>query len=269
MLPRSFTASDLAGVMRLSAAANWNQTEQDWLRILHLEPEGCFAIEADGRLVSTATTYCYGEELAWIGMVLTDPEYRGRGFAHRLMEQAVAFARRRGVRWIKLDATDMGRPLYARLGFLDQYSVERWMRPPAAIDPAPVDAFRFPASLDLQAFGADRSRLVESLAGADAASSGDAYAMGRSGSRAAYFGPCVARHPADAERLARWFLARHASQSICWDLMPDNAPAVDLARELGFAPLRRLTRMALPALPAPAIPEHRRLVYALAGFEYG
>jgi len=51
--------------------------------------------------------------------------------------------------------------------------------------------------------------------------------------------------------------------------MPDNAPGVGLARELGFAPLRRLTRMALPALPAPAIPEHPRLVYALAGFEYG
>jgi GNAT superfamily N-acetyltransferase len=269
VLLRNFTANDLPALMSLSSQANWNQTEEDWLRISQLEPEGCFGLEADGRLAATATTYCYGEDLAWIGMVLTDPAYRGRGFARALMEEAMAFARRRGVRWMKLDATDMGRPLYSKLGFLDEYAVERWMRPPAPVEAAPVDPFGFPAPLDLEAFGVNRSHLVESLARAEAASCGDAYAIGRSGSRAAYFGPSVARRLEDARRLARWFLSRHAAEAIFWDVIPDHTQAVDLARELGFAPVRRLTRMALATRPSPAIPEHRNLVYALAGFEFG
>jgi len=57
--------------------------------LLELAPQTCFGIEQDRRLVSTATLVCYGRRLAWIGMVLTHPEYRGRGFAHALEIHAV------------------------------------------------------------------------------------------------------------------------------------------------------------------------------------
>jgi hypothetical protein len=66
----------LAAAMRLKELARWNQTEADWRRLLRLEPRGCFAAWLDGRIVATTTTTTYGRELAWIGMVLVDPEYR-------------------------------------------------------------------------------------------------------------------------------------------------------------------------------------------------
>lgn len=273
VLIRPLRREDIPQAMRLKEAAGWNQTEADWLNLIELAPEGCFALETDGRLVSTATVVCYGRELAWIGMVLTDPEYRGRGFARRLMECALAYAHRKGVAWIRLDATDMGRPLYQRLGFEDEAIVERWAagpRPPRA-EPGCLYPFELDEELDREAFGADRRSVLERLARWEAVSlPGCAYAMGRPGSKAFYFGPCVSRSPEAAQRLLECFLARHAGETVFWDLFPANRAAVELARACGFEPQRRLVRMVLRgAADGPPPAGNDRLVYGIAGFEYG
>jgi len=259
--------------MRLKEAAGWNQTEADWERVLALEPQGCFAIEYDGQVRATTTAVCFGQELAWVGMVLTDAPYRGRGFARRLMGHTLAYLRRKRVAWIKLDATDMGRPLYERLGFQDEGTIERWIRPAGALTPQSgiVERFDFDAALDRKAFGADRSRLLHVLAGIESASIAEmGFAMGRPGARAAYFGPCVARSADGARKLLQWFLEQHAEESVCWDILPANADAVALAREFGFTPVRRLARMVLAGVDnPPALCNDDALVYAPAGFEFG
>src|SRR5262249_6211155 len=146
-----------------------------------------------------------GRRLAWIGMVLTDPAYRRRGFARLLMEHAIEHLVAKGVEWIKLDATDMGAPLYRQLGFEDECSIERWGRAPgsaAQVSSPPEADAAMPSDLDLPAFGADRSTLLSVLSPLGcAAISGEAFALGRPGSRAAYFGPCVSRSSQSAERL--------------------------------------------------------------------
>ena len=156
---RLLTSADIPQAMLLKQAAGWNQTEQDWLRVLELEPEGCFGIERDGRLVATTTTTCYGRELAWIGMVLTAPEFRGQGLASSLMRSALEFLDGRQIQWVKLDATSMGSGVYRKLGFEDECPVERWLRSAA---PAKASSLAEPgkwdAALDRRAFGADRRR---------------------------------------------------------------------------------------------------------------
>lgn len=49
--------------------------------------------------------------------VYVAPEFRRHGLARRLMEQIVAWAPGQGIERIALHASDMGRPLYASLGF--------------------------------------------------------------------------------------------------------------------------------------------------------
>lgn len=264
-------AHHVAAAMRLNRAAGWNQTEADWLRLLELEPEGCFGLFRDGLLVSTATVVCYGRKLAWIGMVLTDPEFRGRGYARRLMEHALAFAQARGVEWIKLDATAMGRPLYRKLGFEDEGPVERWAAVAPAAARSAAGEYGPDPELDTLAFGADRSRLLARLArGPAAAVAGMGFAFARPGSLAAYFGPCVARSAEAARNLLQWFLERHAGQPVFWDLLPANEAAVALAREFGFERRRELVRMVRPGPAAAGSFEHDdSMVYAIAGFEYG
>jgi hypothetical protein len=257
--------------MRLKEAAGWNQTETDWLTLMRLAPETCFGLECDGALVATTTAVLYERKLAWIGMVLTHPDYRRRGFGHRLMEHAIAALAVRQVEWIKLDATEMGARLYRELGFEDTGPIERWSRPPGTpAESAVVQAADW-LSLDRPAFGADRSALLAELAPLGAASVGrEAYAMGRPGSNAAYFGPCVSNSPEAARELLVWFLAWHPDEPVYWDLLPTNTEAVRLARAFGFEPLRRLLRMVRRGRPGGAPLERDDAhVFAIAGFEYG
>ncbi len=271
---------DAPAAMRLSTAAGWNQTECDWRRIMELEPEGCFGLVADDELVATATTTCYGRELAWIGMVLTDPAYRGRGYARKLMEHSLEYLQERRVAWVKLDATDMGRPLYEHLGFADETRIERWKlsEAPASVGPSGLrpgfgqapEEFRLDPALDREAFGADRAALIEKLSGIEAASSGGGYALGRPGRVAQFFGPCVARNPEDAQRLLGWFLSRHPGEAVYWDLLPENREARRIAEEFAFERQRQLVRMAMRGHGEPAPFAHNDCcVYAIAGFEYG
>ena len=129
---RLLTPADLPALLHLSRSASWNQTAEDWARLIALQPSGCFGIELDGTLAASATVVCYPPDLAWLGMVLTLPEYRGRGLARRIVEHAIAYSGRRTVR---LDASAMGQPLYESLGFVEECAVERWLR-----DPAPAAA---------------------------------------------------------------------------------------------------------------------------------
>ncbi|MBI1894996.1 MAG: GNAT family N-acetyltransferase [Acidobacteria bacterium] len=261
---RLLTPADLPDLMELKAAAGWNQTERDWLMMLRLQPDGCFGIELDSHIVASTVALHYGE-LAWIAMVLTLPDYRGRGLARELMRRALEFSAGRPAR---LDASDMGRGLYHSLGFQDEYAVERWLRQPARCEPATVQPFRFDARVDHDVFGGDRGPLLRELAllGSAASLADGSYAIGRPGSRYAHFGPCVAQSPESARTLLAWFAAAHDGEPVTWDLPPANKPAAGIAREFAFEPVRHLTRMVLGASPQRA-PDPR--LYAIAGFELG
>lgn len=266
---RLLRSSDVGSAMRLTRAAGWNQVPGDWERLLSLEPEGCFALESDGQLAATTTVLCYGKELAWVGMVLTAPEFRRRGFAESLMERAMKFVESRGVSTVKLDATESGINLYRKFGFAEECEIERWQRVPGTVETRETLSYSQEFAYDRERFGADRAALLAELSKIGAASlPGEGYAMGRPGFSAAYFGPCLARSPASAGRLLRCFLGDRAAQHVFWDLLPANEEAVRLARRFGFAPARRLARMAWSRTPARPISNHSE-VYAIAGFELG
>jgi GNAT superfamily N-acetyltransferase len=269
---RALTAADLAAAMRLKDDAGWNQTEEDWRNVLALAPDGCFGIDVDERLAATATAVCYGSDLAWIGMVLTDAAYRGRGLARALMEHAMKYIEARGIAWTKLDATDMGRPLYLKLGFVDECAVERWRRPPGPLDAyaGGISTAPLALGLDYTAFGADRSALLRTLERYSWVTSEGGHAFMRPGSRATYLGPCVASGPEEARELILRLLVRHSFEPVFWDLLPGNEAAAAIAREFGFERVRSLVRMARPGTPNARTFEHRDdLAFAIAGFEYG
>jgi len=271
---RLLKSSDVPQLHELSRQAGWNQTPQDWERTLALTPDGCFGIEQNGGIVSSTTTIVYGNELAWIGMVLTLPEFRGQGFASLLLDYAIRHVRG-SVQWIKLDATEQGRPIYAGFGFQDECPIERWKRR-AGRGPKPdasglVHRYVVDPSFDRAYFGSYRVPLLNALLKQEAGYiMGYGYAMGRPGERATYFGPCVVRTRDAARQLVEWFVSQHHSEDIYWDLFPDNKDAVQLAIDYGFEPDRHLMRMALPTAPGiPPLVRNNASVFAIAGFEYG
>lgn len=55
---------------------------------------------------------------AYIMNMYTKPEYRRNGIAFKTLDLLVAEAKQRGISAISLEATDMGKPLYEKYGFV-------------------------------------------------------------------------------------------------------------------------------------------------------
>ncbi len=59
-----------------------------------------------------------GGKKAYIMNMYTRPEYRRMGIAYKTLDLLVGEAKNAGITAISLEATDMGRPLYERYGFI-------------------------------------------------------------------------------------------------------------------------------------------------------
>jgi len=264
---RFMTMTDVGAGMRLKDLAGWNQTSADWERFLSASPDGCFVAEAEGRVAGTVTTIVYQGRFAWIGMVLVDPEFRGRGIGTRLLNRAIEYLDSRSIPTLKLDATPQGKPIYEKLGFASEYEIERWTldRPARGTT---AQTLRSPTlddllELDREVFGADRSALLRTLVSAApdftlAVREGEAlagYAFGRRGSVADHLGPWTAKQESAACELLEEFLARSSRDRIFVDCLKSNPFAKTLLRAHGFEFSRPLTRMYRGPNDHPGRPE--------------
>ena len=280
---RLLAERDVAEAMKLKDAAGWNQTEDDWRRLLRLSPRGCFAATVGGQVVATTTTTGYGRALAWVGMVLVDPGFRRKGVATALVRAALDSLEAEGVEALKLDATPEGAPVYESMGFEAELRIERWAgtaggRTSESVTPgdgAPPQLFEKVCEFDRRAFGADRSELLKALwdeacvtpslkVGGDGLLRG--YALARRGSQAAYVGPSVAEEAETAALLLDDVLGRLGGGRVYVDL---NTTFEGGARELsalGFIKQRELIRMRRGKSTAAGT---SRSVFAIAGPEVG
>ena len=279
------TTADIPAGMRLKEIAGWNQTASDWERFLEASPQGCFVAEHGGRVCGTATTISFENRLAWIGMVLVDPEYRGQGIGIRLLERAIEYLNDLKIAAIKLDATPQGKPLYEKLQFVAEYEIERWTlrrstsemvkRPGLdSYEPLPKELLESVFDADKETLGADRSFLLKSLhRDAPEFTMGiwnegviEGYALGRRGSFADHLGPWMARNVTTACSLLETFLARSRREVVVVDRLKSNAAAIDLLMSFGFSRSRTFTRMYRGRNDHPGRPE---LLCAILGPEFG
>lgn len=253
---RLLKASDIPAALRLKELAQWNQTENDWLRLLRLEPNGCFCAIVGNEVVATTTTTTYGRGLAWIGMVLVEPARRRLGIATRLMQVALEYLSNAGIATIKLDATPAGRSVYESLGFKEEALIERWEgiagTPPVVRSRMDATTRSEALTFDEHAFGADRSKLIEMLIddsyvappiarGSDSRLGG--YALARRGTSAAYIGPLLARDQTMATTLLDGLLSQMAGERVYIDLNANFEEGRSILIGRGFAKQRDLIRM--------------------------
>jgi len=281
---RRMTAADIEMGDSLRALAGWNQTLADWRRILSMEPDGCFVAEWDGQAVGTTSTTCYGTDLAWVGMVLVHPDYRGRGIGRALMDHCLAHLHKRGIRSIMLDATPLGEILYTKLGFTVASRLARWERSSVAAVCDPGLPEKSLASkrcgvlaatqtdlpglvqVDARVFGVARQPLIRELARSNLATlvsdanPASAFGMIRAGVTADYLGPVESENPELARQLIQALLER-TERPVFWDIPDANSAAIQLAEEFDFRHQRPLARMVFGAAPPPGMPDWQ---YAIA-----
>lgn len=167
----AFEPKHLKDALALSRQAQWPHRLEDWSLALALS-QGLVAVDAEApegaQVVGTVLMTPYGGDAATINMVIVDEGWRGQGLGRRLMDEAMDLA---GDRPLRLVATTDGLPLYEKLGFREvgtvlQYQGEGSSAQFAMEDAAPAvgEDRAAIAALDWQAFGADRSRLLERFA---------------------------------------------------------------------------------------------------------
>jgi predicted N-acetyltransferase YhbS len=269
---RPMTDGDLPAVDQLRQLASWNQTPDDWRRLLQLEPDGCFVALLEGGVVGTVTTTRYGSALAWIGMMLVHPECRRQGIATRLMKQALDYLHGRGVVCVGLDATPAGYPVYEKLGFAPESTLARWQsddvhfasHPEGVAGTRPLREGDWPAveAMDRAAFGVPRGRLLRVFAQASRVAlvwpaHGPVVGWGllRPGARADYLGPLACSDREGSLALALTLLQKAENCLVFWDIPDANAPAQQMAQRVGFAQVRPFTRMYLGTPPVPTTRE--------------
>lgn len=84
-----------------------------------------FVADVDGEPAACLQIYPVdGDASVW--WVATLPAARGRGLASRLMHRALADARSHGCDFSSLQATKLGEPVYARLGYESHGALQMW-----------------------------------------------------------------------------------------------------------------------------------------------
>jgi GNAT superfamily N-acetyltransferase len=278
---RRLGPDDLRRCVALSVDRGWSPERAKWSLLL-----GCgeaFGVDAPegsgGRLAGAVVLTRWGADLASVGMMLVATRYARRGLGRALMEHLLAEA---GDATVTLFATDMGRPLYEKLGFLPvrrSVSFTGTFRPdrgapgarPARVGPgAPAETIRSATEADLPsilaadkaAFGADRGGVLtrlpgfaEQLAVLETGDGISGYAAAwRNLPSSAIIGPLVAPDADAAKRLIA-DLAAKVSGTVRLDLDPDRPELPAWSHARGLEPVSRTTVMARGELPDRGAPD--------------
>lgn len=118
-------AADWQRFLHCAAAENWAVSDQELRLFQHQWRRDFFVLSVAGTAQGFVSAVPY-QESGWIGNLLVSPAHRGQGYGALLFDFALAWLRRAGVQRIWLTASEAGRPIYARRGFVALDRVERW-----------------------------------------------------------------------------------------------------------------------------------------------
>jgi len=253
--------TDLEAAMGLKNAEGWNQTELDWLLFLRHNPELCLVACSEELVIGTVTAINYNNEVAWIGMMLVSRDFRNQGVGKMLLKTVIECLA--GCQSIKLDATPTGKPVYRKLGFVEELELHRMtiQKLPPIDDGLISGEIRLIADsdipeiarLDQLAFGSDRTRLIQrvlkNLPGQSWMSVQDGrvsgFLLGRVGTRFNHIGPLVAASMDSAKALLGQVSKDLSGKPVVMDVPEAKADWLAWLSEWGFSHQRSLSRMYL------------------------
>lgn len=279
---RPMITNDLRQAISLSNSEGWNQTEKDWKLLLENSLNICIVAEYNNNVIGTTTALKHSNQVAWIGMVLVDKSFRGRGVGKMLLTNIIGALK--NVESIKLDATPEGLPLYQKLGFIDEHKIYRMINPSLqsfknqAFDygVANIDneSFSDVLKLDIRIFGTARTYLLQTLLGnypwkaylIKKNKKLDGYMFGRDGVRFNYIGPVFAFSHNSARILISKALESLDNKPVALDILQDKEGLIKWLEMSGFVKQRYFVRMSLKSNSYRGLIKYQ---YLIGGPEFG
>jgi predicted N-acetyltransferase YhbS len=248
---RDLRADESGSIGDLLSRAGFGPTVAGLIAYPRESPHGDVLVaERDGRPVGGVCCASFGAT-GWIGALGVLPEARRRGAGEALTRAACDRLRERGARTVLLYATDMGRPLYERLGFEHEGTVTAWRgtagsrRADVTLRAVREDDRTAIRTLDRAATGEDRSAVLDALhplSGLLAERSGEPAGWAVTSPWGAGVAVCAADEPAGVALTAA--AARGPGTSTM--VVPDaNIAASDALEHWGFSPTAAGARMRL------------------------
>jgi len=111
---RRMTAGELPAVLDWAAEEGWNPGLDDAAAFYATDPGGFFVAEIAGRIVAAISVVNHTGALAFLGLYLCRPDWRGQGIGHALWTHALAHA---GARTVGLDGVEAQQGNYRKSGF--------------------------------------------------------------------------------------------------------------------------------------------------------
>ncbi len=109
-----FDKNDILGLRDLSASVGWDYDEQE-INTVITSGKIYGHKNAEGKIVSSAAIIPYDTDLASIGMVIVNKDYRGLGLGKKVTQKCIDSVSKETS--IMLISTEEGKPLYENLGF--------------------------------------------------------------------------------------------------------------------------------------------------------
>ncbi|HOX36845.1 MAG TPA: GNAT family N-acetyltransferase [Candidatus Brocadiia bacterium] len=283
---RNMTEADVESGWAMCRDAGWNQLPADWRFLRSGNPDGCFVAYGGEGIIGTVTTWNYDNKSSWIAMMLVAESHRRRGIATRLMQAARDSLAECDC--VRLDATPVGREVYLRLGFRDEFPLSRMTADEglregmlqcdtAGAQCAPVSCsvdLSDIIALDALAFGVMRPKIMEywlqnapeyaRILKSDGKTVG--FCLGRHGRRFEHIGPIIAP---DANSAAAMFLSLQKSlraKPVVMDIPKRCADWRRMLESFGFREQRPLIRMILRNNRNPG---EDGITFAISGPELG
>lgn len=239
--------ADIEFAKHLTDIEKWGHLEDDFERLVKLDPTGCFVAWQDTERVGIVTTVSY-EGYAFLGNLIVAEEKRAKGIGFMLMKHAVSYLDKKGARTIELDGVFAAVSIYRRLKFRDKYLSLRFVREATEDrDVGIKDRLVCPQSqsvllFDREKTGIDRSMLLKSLMknyekttyclGKKKIS---AYAVVRNRTNGVlHIGPLVAENRMACDELLSSIIGKHRKDILTMGALERNQGAIEILLRHGF-----------------------------------
>lgn len=256
-----FCNDDISDFLSLATEEGWlsEAWELEFLRTTF--PAGCLVCRNKGIPVAFLTSIKY-EKSGWIGNLLVRKEWRGQGLGSALFERALEVLDEAGTKTIWLTASESGRPIYERQGFLAVDTVHRWQGTGNIMAGDPEGNFTGMLALDEIGWGDCRELLLRSTINRGSISSlPGGFLVSQKWGNAFQIGPWSSLEPKIAqELLENSFSPATDGPRVFLDVPAGNREATKLMNRAGFSIQSSTTLMYRGEKPDFA-PER---IYALA-----